>query len=128
MSLGRQTGCSIERAGFRRDGQRYGIFVRDVEPASTWLPEGVLVEEIAAHAWRLLAQTADLIGKEVHTLLYNGLWVDGYSGGTPGLLLDAAAGLAAQRQLDEIGIVVAREDRAADCSSIGRGKWEVPAK
>jgi hypothetical protein len=92
----------------------YEIFVRSVRPTDATLESGkIALETVSGGTWVAHCRGERVVYKEVHTLLYRGVWMEGVGRRTPKELIEAGLALAARHRLDEVGPVIARSDKAA---------------
>ena len=112
------------RAGFSTEGRLHGIYVLDTPkegaPIPSW-PADVTLRWVNARTWVATANGDMIALKEVHTLLYDGIWGEGFRAGMSPALVDAALAHASQRQLDTVGLVVPLSDAAARTLLLKKG-------
>ena len=104
---------AFERAGFRSEGTPQAIYEYDIsrdEGAISGWPTSVAIESLGQQAWRASVGEDALILNEVHTILYDGLWVESVRSRIPGMLLQATRAHARRRGLDIVGWVVSLLD------------------
>ena len=104
---------AFERVGFKSDGAAERLLARDVPSPSAkppTLPDNAALQRLDERSWAFSQYGARLVFNEVHTLLYNGLWVAGFNAQMPTTLLDTALTFAAQHQLDELNLLLPRRD------------------
>jgi GNAT superfamily N-acetyltransferase len=104
---------AFARAGFGRSDSVHEIFMRRVRPADAALTSPIMPEPLSEGVWMASLRGRGVVYKEVYTLLYQGLWMEGISGRTPEALIEVGLALAARRGLGEAGPVIARSDWAA---------------
>jgi ribosomal protein S18 acetylase RimI-like enzyme len=104
---------AFARVGFGRSDSVYEIFMRRVRPTDSALASPIMPEPLSEGVWMASLRGRGVVYKEVYTLLYRGLWMEGIGGQTPEALIEAGLALAARRGLGEAGPVIARSDWAA---------------
>jgi ribosomal protein S18 acetylase RimI-like enzyme len=107
----------FERVGFHTNSRLFGIYVLDTPGEEAPVPERPAGVSVVPHPdrreWVVTSGQGTISLMEVRTLLYDGIWVEGFDGQMWPGLLQAALAHACQRQLDLVGLFVPVSDARA---------------
>jgi ribosomal protein S18 acetylase RimI-like enzyme len=108
---------AFQRVGFGTDTTLSSIYVLDTpggdDPSPEWPPEVAIVQQPGKPSWVAAAGRSKISLLGVRTVLYDGLWVEGFAGDASPELLAAALAHATQQSLDVVGLIVPASDTAA---------------
>lgn len=122
---------AFQRVGYDTDAGLSRIYVLDTPggdaPSPEWPPEVTIAQQPGKPSWVAAAAGHGRVSLlAVRTVLYDGLWVEGFARDTSPALLAAALAHAAQQGLDLVGLIVPASDpaaisvvQAAGCESLG---------
>jgi GNAT superfamily N-acetyltransferase len=115
---------AFKRAGFTRDDIPYSAYAHSVpqEERSTpaW-PAQVTLFQTNPQTWRLNYNGDEVLLHQVHTILYSGIWIDGFHSGKSIAFIHAALAYAWQRHVQWVDLLLPQADVDAAQLLLGEG-------